>query len=779
MALADDARPTCLLRLEWDQLIIGFADGSIARSSLKDLLCDGINGRLRTKSCLHGSVTFLQVLNQPLLQQSIVVAGSDDGGVGLWSVPDLSLLARRVLFATPLVKVHLVDDGFAGLRHGLICVSEDGTIAFVDASEGYTFTFLVPSAASPLVRACFSQDNLVFLYENGKARLWDVKTRELWRIMDKDKAEEMMEQGGWTVIDTSDTRLDASPLPLLDVPSGPLSLNSGISMLLDVQKLDQFTFKPSASRSSSLQALSADGHVNGSPIDHPQKPDPLPKQLNSVLPLVAASFTYGLDDDIDGLCDEQVAVPSRSVSLSGGAVSVPQSIDEHVVWETSPTATSFLLLALVTVLRVCLSYDVFELHATAVVASCVASLPETVPAYQPPALDVLVRFWYDPSSEIQQAARLLFGAVLSRMDDHEVIAIAEFWQRQLPCLQPDADQGTAACARALLITGNIAAERYALLSTSTLRDISKSISLYLHDEKCRYSILAIDLCSRGFHIWQQSIDAVETLRCLFKEATSFERVTLPAVGLQSRLAILQIASSNTALFMTTVSLDILNAPTADHLKAIMLIVAFIVRKKPLVLYLSLPRLVDAVVKSLDPDSSSRDAVLQAATVILDQLVKTYPSVAFNGKVQRLAVGTIEGAVIMYDLKTATRLYVLEAHRKRVSACSFSPDGRRLVSVSLEESVVVVWKVGTSFSSLFNPGGPPRQGHAGSEPYKTIPFNVGDEGALAIFEGLLLMLRMARRAKCKTCMKMIPSQSHTIFTPFACRNKRSLRLAKVW
>lgn len=83
----------------------------------------------------------------------------------------------------------------------------------------------------------------------------------------------------------------------------------------------------------------------------------------------------------------------------------------------------------------------------------------------------------------------------------------------------------------------------------------------------------------------------------------------------------------------------------------------------------------------------------------------FPTVDFHMGSQRLAVGTSEGPVVMYDLKTATRLYVLEGHRKRTTACSFSPDGRRLVTVSLEESVVYVWKVGSSFSSLFMPGAP--------------------------------------------------------------------------
>lgn len=95
--------------------------------------------------------------------------------------------------------------------------------------------------------------------------------------------------------------------------------------------------------------------------------------------------------------------------------------------------------------------------------------------------------------------------------------------------------------------------------------------------------------------------------------------------------------------------------------------------------------------------------------------------------QRLAVGTNEGPVVMYDLKTATRLYVLEGHKRSLTACSFSPDGRRLVTLSLAEQSALVWKVGSSFSSFFYPGAPPSQGHGGSEPFKTLNFHIGAEG----------------------------------------------------
>lgn len=116
--------------------------------------------------------------------------------------------------------------------------------------------------------------------------------------------------------------------------------------------------------------------------------------------------------------------------------------------------------------------------------------------------------------------------------------------------------------------------------TSALTDISKSIAMYLHDEKSLYRVLAIDLCSRGYHIWQHYVDAMEMLRALFSLATSSrkESISTQNVGPQARLAVLQIAASNTPLFMTTLGLDILNPRSIEHRKSTMQLVAFLIRK---------------------------------------------------------------------------------------------------------------------------------------------------------------------------------------------------------
>jgi hypothetical protein len=115
---------------------------------------------------------------------------------------------------------------------------------------------------------------------------------------------------------------------------------------------------------------------------------------------------------------------------------------------------------------------------------------------------------------------------------------------------------------------------------SALTDISKSIALYLHDEQSLHRVLAVDLCSRGFHVWQHYIDAMEILRALFILATTprKESINVQNVGVQARLAVLQIASSNTALFMTTLGLDILTPSSLEHRRSVMQVVAFIIRK---------------------------------------------------------------------------------------------------------------------------------------------------------------------------------------------------------
>ena len=57
------------------------------------------------------------------------------------------------------------------------------------------------------------------------------------------------------------------------------------------------------------------------------------------------------------------------------------------------------------------------------------------------------------------------------------------------------------------------------------------------------------------------------------------------------------------------------------------------------------------------------------------------------------MGTVEGVVLIYDLRTATKWRILQGHTKAVSALAFSSSGEHLASVAAEEQSLRWWQAG--------------------------------------------------------------------------------------
>ncbi|TRM56951.1 hypothetical protein BD626DRAFT_228313 [Schizophyllum amplum] len=735
----DSHTPTvsAVLALEVDNIVRGYTDGHLCRTTLHDL-CRGAPPKVSASAALPGRIAGLHVVRHPRTQEQLIIGGADDGSVALWSADTLTLRARWTLFLTPLTYVvQLPDVKGAPLRGCALCVAADGTIAVV-AVDSLQMVYMIPGAIAELRAICWQPSSMMLLYADQRARVWDTATRELWRAVGHDKAQEMLQQGGWTEFPLKENQC-VPDLPLQGTTHPSASSDMNAVLHLDLQRFV-------AESSTVAKAISTNRAQTQTIL----------ATMDRLRVLMGALVTPGLNEAIDAICARRLGASSSGVHAgfsSNGCTALYTSDNARAPWCISPAVSAHRALAIVVILRALSVFEEYADSTNTVITFYAAALPACVgQAYRSPSLPFLAQRWLEGSQEVRHAARVLFDASAVRMTDDEAGVLVEHWQHQLPCLQPPAEQEAASSAMALFICGYLGAEKYTLMSTHVLTDISKSIALYLHDEHSTHRVLAIELCSHGFHVWQHYVDAMEVLRALFLLATSSKKdaISVQNPGAQARAALLAIAAAATPLFMTTLSLDVLSPASAEHRRSVMQVVAFLIRKRPLVLYPSLPRLMEAVVKSLDPNSTaSRDAVLDTATEIIRQVVKTFPTVDFHGGTQRLAVGTSEGAVVMYDLKTAIRLYVLEGHKKRIAACSFSPDGRRLLTLSLEESTVLVWKVGSSFASFFNPGAPPRQGHsgwgalpgqggwgtghAGSEPFKTFPFNVGNEAEMTVTE----------------------------------------------
>lgn len=403
-------------------------------------------------------------------------------------------------------------------------------------------------------------------------------------------------------------------------------------------------------------------------------------------------------------------------------------------------------------------------------------LPSKVPAFQPPSLSFLACHLIDATSDIRLAASRLFEWRLANATTQEIEQLSHAFRKGLPALCEHQPEVTSAHTlpntnmqfQCLVLLGYISIHLFKSQDPALLKDIARSILETMQkgaapssssqrgtDPRKTLLLGAINLSLEGFGIWQNYVDAMDLLRNLFILAMlSDDEVDLH--GLDSirscaRKAVIKIAEEHTPLFMTTLHLDMLQAaspslaldprdgvdaksqtvmtPVGSQISAggadllsssaavsastTMRLVAFMARRRPRLLFPNLPRLAEAVVKSLDPTqpSSHREALLPAATIMIGELVSTFGTISFHRSLQRLAIGTHEGAIVLYDMRSATRLFVLEGGHSghSLDAISFSPDGRRLVSVSHREGRMLGWKVGNSVVGWFKPGLMPRQG----------------------------------------------------------------------
>jgi hypothetical protein len=60
--------------------------------------------------------------------------------------------------------------------------------------------FTIPAARAPLRTVFVGGRDVMLVYANGKARVWNVETREFRRSTGLDAAEEMLQVGDWAEV---------------------------------------------------------------------------------------------------------------------------------------------------------------------------------------------------------------------------------------------------------------------------------------------------------------------------------------------------------------------------------------------------------------------------------------------------------------------------------------------------------------------------------------------------------------------------------------------------
>ncbi|KAJ1500205.1 hypothetical protein HMI54_011024 [Coelomomyces lativittatus] len=369
----------------------------------------------------------------------------------------------------------------------------------------------------------------------------------------------------------------------------------------------------------------------------------------------------------------------------------------------SPSVTASRLLGLYLVARaIFMTKGHSEDSVQVIFSRFLNRLPSAIgPNFCYPSLAFFSKHWLDALPELQSGSRQLFLWTLHQMPEVKQALVRQYWCQHLPTCQHSKILSKTMC-RATVIMAVMVCEYPTTFTLEATKEISTSLVLLMNEEdstKSVYRLSSIELLGHGFVTWQPHLNTHQLVRTLVQLSIA---VSNSPVAIKAKEALLLLGRTQVNLLVQTMVHDLDHGKASTDKILILKCLSFLVTQDPLILLSSLPRILESVIKSLDPTlPGTRDVLLQPTTVTLFEILKKYPSVCFHASHQRLCVGTMEGMIVIWDLKTATKLHLLEGHSRAVDAVAFSSDAKSIVSFSLQEQSIKLWQQSSGFMFFGN------------------------------------------------------------------------------
>ena len=470
----------------------------------------------------------------------------------------------------------------------------------------------------------------------------------------------------------------------------------------------------------------------------PAEPPPPPPDVAACQSALSYMTCWGVDAAFDRQCHGDIGLrpPLPQVTYGvrghGGHFSflTPRGqagTAAHHRWQCSAHLTALHSIAAVSLsntLMMCPGHDEVRNVCSSLVTHFSVVLPEKLPLFCAPSLSLLARHYVDAVEEVQQAARALMEGTLQRMSNEVRQQIVNAWAPRVLRLgrggtSPDltSPQGVSLLVLAVL------ASRFAVSLEPDVSSVLVTHLLQLLSSPSELTrIAAAELLGKGYATWRAHLaDPAVLIKQLFRlSADQAAQQSAAATGSQAQAAagkagtagapsaaaslpnryhaaLLSVAVVEPRAFCQAMGEQaVLMGGVASARVAAVTALISLVKARGVSLEEELPAVVEAVIKPLDPSVPSlREGCLSASTSALRELVKRYPMMAFNQGTQRLAVGTVDGVVLIYDLRTATKWRILQGHEAAISALAFSPGGESVASLSALDGTLRWWQAGSS------------------------------------------------------------------------------------
>ncbi|KAI8970454.1 hypothetical protein BDF20DRAFT_891371 [Mycotypha africana] len=485
---------------------------------------------------------------------------------------------------------------------------------------------------------------------------------------------------------------------------------------------DILTFKPD--KDDPLDLSEENQHLNTSNTDNTSRKseEARVKRIELITAILSIIASWNISEGLEEMCFKYLTInedikPNISFGLKGanGNLSIMAPLkNERIAWTISPSMTATRLLSIALLAKTVIFMARQENRSSDFISGYAMALPLVIgESYCFPSLSMLSKYWQDPS------ARSLFSSAISGLSEDDIEKLVDYWEAFLPTSSSPESSGAQMMSRASIVLGIMGCDQPHTLNPRVRKSTALSLTILLSDAELddpsyhasnntgltlstssmARTLSSMELLSQGFQTWETYINAAEVLRTLFMYATDPHPV-MAMISRGAKKAIFRISAANMPVVINTLTMDTMTAKSMDDRLRCLKLISIFIRKEPILLYTYIHSVVEAVISTLDPNIPHlRDFMLTSATSVLHDLVKIYPSVDFSAAAQKLAVGTLEGASVIYDVRTATRSVVLEGHLGPVSVLAFSPDAKLIATCSLADQSVRLWHTNLSLFGM--------------------------------------------------------------------------------
>jgi WD40 repeat protein len=430
------------------------------------------------------------------------------------------------------------------------------------------------------------------------------------------------------------------------------------------------------------------------------------KLPHSLISALAYTLQYGKHKNL-ALLRERLGIstpqPTPYIGLKGAgstfSLIVPKASERSHPFIFSPVLSALHIISSISILNALSSIAELKKICQEIVQYYLHELPKDFEHYEDPSFLWCAQFLKDASKEIQTAARAVMGAVLQRMSVDMKKTLADklcntLWncQSDLPTSARKQNVIVALAVLAYKVPDAIDNQKKSLIAAGLIEILENGGPQHT---------TAISLLGDGYSIWQHYIpDPATFCRELFQLSLPALTATDPknfvdSVATDALQAFINMSAVDTRAYIEFINSIIVNAQqtSPQTLAAAITSIYPLVHKHPSCLVDHLVVITSLLLKVLDPHFPAiRDVCMPASTNILRYLVEVFPMVSFHQEKQKLAVGNHEGIVVIYDMRTASKWQLFEAHKSQAAAVAFSPNGELLATFAPKEFSCKVWSI---------------------------------------------------------------------------------------